>query len=116
MISLDSGPIPDADGPAPAPIHPSSIPTPLASRRRIRNVPTEQPGHLIAEEAPPKESPIENELPTYRAISNLAVFSVISGALASFSFADLTFLFFSVLAIVLGILAHRAIKRTPDVL
>ncbi len=77
---------------------------------------TEQPGHLIAEEAPPKESPIENELPTYRAISNLAVFSVICGVVASFSFADLTFLAFAVLAIFLGILAHRSIKRTPDVL
>jgi hypothetical protein len=79
-------------------------------------VSTEQPGHLIAEEAPPKVSPIENELPTYRAISNLAVFSVICGVAASFSFADLTFLVFSVLAIILGALALRAIRRNPDVL
>jgi hypothetical protein len=108
--------IPDPDGPDPVPIHPSSIPTPLASRRRIRPVPTDQPGHLIAEEAPPKASPIENELPTYRAISNRAVFSVICGVLASFSFADLTFLVFAVLAIVLGVLANRAIRRNSDVL
>jgi hypothetical protein len=79
-------------------------------------VPTEQPGHLIAEEAPPQESPIENQLPTYRAISNRAVFSVICGVLASFSLADLTFLLFSVLAVILGVLAHRAIKRSPDTL
>ena len=79
-------------------------------------MPTEPTGHLIAEVGPQKASPIENEIPTYRAISNRAVFSVISGALAAFSFADMTFLFFSVLAIALGILAHRAIKRSPDVL
>jgi Domain of unknown function (DUF4190) len=116
MISFDGGLISDPDGAVPVPILPSSIMTPLASRRRIPPVPTEQPGHLIAEEAAPKESPIENELPTYRAISNRAVFSVICGLLASFSFADVTFLFFAVLAIFLGILAHRAIKRNPDVL
>lgn len=79
-------------------------------------MPTDQPGHLIAEEAPPQQSPIENELPTYRAISNRAVFSVICGVLASFSFADLTFLIFAALAVILGILANRAIQRTPDVL
>lgn len=79
-------------------------------------MPTDQPGQLIAEEAPTKASPIENELPTYRAISNRAVFSVICGVLASFSFADLTFLVFSALAVILGILANRAIKRSPDVL
>lgn len=79
-------------------------------------MPTDQPGHLIVEEAPPATSPIENELPTYRAISNRAVVSVICGVLASFSFANLWFLLFSVLAIVIGVLAHRAIRRTPDVL
>jgi hypothetical protein len=79
-------------------------------------VPTDQPGHLIAEEAPPKESPIENELPTYRAISSRAVLGLLCGALASFSFASSNFLVFAVLAIVLGILANRAIRRSPDVL
>lgn len=79
-------------------------------------MPTDQPGHLIAEEAPPQASPIENELPTYRAISNRAVFSLICGVLASFSFADLDFLAFAVLAVILGVLANRAIARTPDVL
>jgi hypothetical protein len=79
-------------------------------------VPTDQPGHLIVEEAPPKASAIENELPTYRAISNRAVFSVICGVLASFSFADLIFLIFAILAVVLGVLANTAIKRQPDLL
>jgi hypothetical protein len=108
--------IPDPDGPDPVPTYPSSIPTPTASRRRIRPVPTDQPGHLIAEEAQPQVSPIENELPMYRAISNRAVFSLICGVLASFSFADLTFLVFAALAVILGVLANRAIARTPDVL
>lgn len=79
-------------------------------------MPTDQPGNLIAEEAPPTASPIENELPTYRAISNRAVVSLICGALASFSFADLNFLFFAALAVVVGILANRAIRRAPDTL
>ena len=75
---------------------------------------TDQTGPLIAEEAPPKSSPIENELPTYRAISTLAVFSVLCGALAVFSFAELIFLVFAVLALVLGFMANVAIKRNPD--
>jgi hypothetical protein len=79
-------------------------------------VPTDQTGHLTVEEAPPQASPIENELPTYRAISNRAVFSVICGVLASFSFAELLFLVFAVLAVVLGITANLAIKRKPDLL
>lgn len=79
-------------------------------------MPTDQPGHLVAEEAPPQASAIENELPTYRAISNRAVFSLICGVIASFSFADLTFLIFAALAVILGVLANRAIARTPDVL
>ena len=44
---------------------------------------TDQTGPLIAEESPPLVSPIENELPTYRAISTRAVWSVICGVLAS---------------------------------
>ncbi len=75
---------------------------------------TDQTGPLIAEEAPTKSSPIENELPSYRAISTLAVFSVLCGALAIFSFADLNFLAFAVLAVVLGVMANVAIKRNPD--
>jgi hypothetical protein len=79
-------------------------------------VPTEKPGHLVVEEATPTTSPIENELPTYRAISNRAVFSVIFGVLASFSFANLGFLVFAVLAVVLGWTANLAIRRNPDIL
>lgn len=79
-------------------------------------MPTDQTAPLTAEAAPPRSSAIENELPTYRAISNRAIFSVICGALAAFSFAELWFLAFAVLAIVLGISAHLAIKRHPDLL
>jgi hypothetical protein len=79
-------------------------------------VSTDQTGQLIAEEAPPQPSAIENELPSYRAISTRAVFSVICGALAIFSFADLTFLVFAVLALFLGVMANVAIKRNPDLL
>jgi hypothetical protein len=79
-------------------------------------VSTDQTAPMIAEEPPPLTSPIENELPTYRAISARAVCSVIFGVLASFSFASLNFLVFAALAVIFGILANRAIRRTPDVL
>jgi hypothetical protein len=79
-------------------------------------VPTEKPGHLLVEEAPPKSSAIENELPTYRAICNRAVFSLLCGVLASFSFANIWFVVLAVLAIALGLSANVAIKRNPDML
>jgi hypothetical protein len=61
-------------------------------------------------------SPIENEIPTYRAISPQAVFSLICGVLAVLSFAHWIFLISAALAIVLGILADRKIVRMSDVL
>jgi hypothetical protein len=57
---------------------------------------------------------IDNEIITYRAISGMAVVSVVCGILASFSFASLYFLAFSVAAIGAGFLALRSIKRFPD--
>ena len=59
---------------------------------------------------------IENEIPTYRAISRQAIFSVACGALSVCSFAHPAFYLFSVLAVGLGILAQRAIRRYPDML
>jgi hypothetical protein len=79
-------------------------------------VPTEKPGQLLVEEAPPTSSAIENELPTYRAICTRAVVSVVCGLLASFSFANVGFLIFAALAVVLGLWANVAIKRNPDIL
>ncbi len=61
-------------------------------------------------------SVIENELPAYRAISNLAIFSVVCGALAIFCWAHPLFYIASALAVVLGFLAHRSIKQFPDML
>ncbi len=79
-------------------------------------MPTDKPGQLLVEEAPPTTSPIENEIPTYRAIDNRAVASVICGVLASFSFAHIGFLVFAVAAVVLGLLANVEIKRKLDML
>jgi hypothetical protein len=79
-------------------------------------VATDQTSRLTVEEPTPTPPAIENELPTYRAISTRAVFSALCGIMASFSFASLYFLAFAVLAIVLGILANVAIKRYPDML
>jgi hypothetical protein len=59
---------------------------------------------------------IENELPAYRAISKLAVFSLIFGLLALFSFAHSFFYLFAILAIVAGVAANVNVKRYPDML
>ncbi len=61
-------------------------------------------------------SVIENELPAYRAISRLAVFSLIFGFLAIFSFAHWFFYLFAILAIVAGVAANMTIGRYSDVL
>ena len=59
---------------------------------------------------------IENEIPTYRAISGRAVFCLVCGVLSVFSFAHPVFYAFSILAVGLGIWAHRTIRRLPDML
>jgi hypothetical protein len=64
----------------------------------------------------PLVSAIENEIPAYRAISPLAVFSLIFGILSILSFTGWFFLGFAVLAIGLGVMAERKIQRMPDVL
>jgi Domain of unknown function (DUF4190) len=61
-------------------------------------------------------SPIENEIPAYRAISPLAITSLILGALSILSFAHWFFLSFAVAALGLGFLADRKINRFSDVL
>ena len=62
------------------------------------------------------DSPIENELPAYRAISTRAIFSLLFGSLAIFCFAHPIFYAIAALAVVLGVLAHRAIRQYPDML
>src|SRR3954447_2179230 len=58
-------------------------------------------------------SVIENELPTYRAISPRAVLSLLCGILAIFSLAHPFFYVFAILAVVLGFTADRNIQRYP---
>ena len=77
---------------------------------------TDQKASALDTSIEPVDSPIENELPTYRAISARAVLSVICGGLAICSFADPSFYVFSVLAVVLGFWAHCAIRIYSDVL
>jgi hypothetical protein len=79
-------------------------------------VATDQTSRLIVDEPAPTAPAIENELPTYRAISSRAILSLLCGVLASFSFAHLFFLVFAVLAVLLGVLANIAIQRHPDML
>jgi hypothetical protein len=59
---------------------------------------------------------IENELPSYRAISGGAVASLLLGLASILSFADRWFVVAGVAAIVVGILAVRKITRYSDVL
>lgn len=57
---------------------------------------------------------IENEIPSYRALSPLAVTALISGLVSMLSFAHPMFLGAAVLAVIFGVLALRKIKRQPD--
>jgi hypothetical protein len=61
-------------------------------------------------------SAIENEIPTYRAISPRAIFSLVFGALAVLSFVHPFFLLSAAIAVLLGILADRKIRKMSDVL
>ena len=59
---------------------------------------------------------IENEIPTYRAISKLAVTSLLCGVFSVLTFADPAFLILVVLAIITGLWAQVRIRRMPDIL
>lgn len=59
---------------------------------------------------------IENEIPTYRAVSTRAIFALLCGLLAAFSFTHPIFYLFAVLAVILGVSADRSIQRHPDML
>jgi hypothetical protein len=78
----------------------------VATDQETREVPAE----------PIAGSAIENELPTYRAISPRAVFALICGFLALFSLAHPFFYVFAILAVILGLSADRTIQRFPDML
>ena len=59
---------------------------------------------------------IENEIPAYRAISGMAIASLVLGLLSALSFADLTFLVAAAGAVGAGVLADRKVRRMPDML
>lgn len=59
-------------------------------------------------------SVVDNEIPTYRAISTSAVVSLGLGAVSLLSFANLWFLIFAVAGVLFGVLAIRKIQRYPD--
>ncbi|QDV32618.1 hypothetical protein [Tautonia plasticadhaerens] len=71
-------------------------------------------------QAPPSQaptwsaSPIENELPTYRALSVWSVTALVLGVISLVAFASLTFLIASAGAIASGALALRSIRRYPE--
>lgn len=57
---------------------------------------------------------IENEIPSYRAITPMAVASLVFGVLSVLCVAGLSFLVFPILAVITGTLAQRKIQRMPD--
>lgn len=61
-------------------------------------------------------SPIENEIPNYRAISGWAIASLLLGALSGLAFANLAFVVASLGAIAAGAIALRSIRTHPDLL
>jgi hypothetical protein len=61
-------------------------------------------------------SAIENEIPEYRAISPLAICSILFGMVSALSFIDPWFLIAGVIAVGFGFLAIRNINRFPTVL
>ena len=77
---------------------------------------TDQKTSLIDAEHDEAGTVIENEIPTYRAISGRAVFCVVCGVLSVLSFAHWVFYAFAILAIGMGIWALRTIRRLPDML
>jgi hypothetical protein len=79
-------------------------------------VATDQKSRTIDTEREPAGSVIDNEIPTYRAISGRAIFSVACGVLSVCSFAHPFFYIFAILAVGFGIWAHRSIQRFPDML
>jgi hypothetical protein len=79
-------------------------------------VATDQKTSLIDAEHDEAGTVIENEIPTYRAISGRAVVSVVCGVLSVLCFAHWVFYGFAILAIGIGIWAHRTIRRFPDML
>jgi uncharacterized protein DUF4190 len=79
-------------------------------------VATDQKTSFVDAEHDEAGTVIENEIPTYRAISGRAVFSVVCGVLSVLCFAHWVFYAFSILAIGVGVWAHRTIRRLPDML
>ena len=77
------------------------------------------PAHSTATASPvdvQAVSPIENEIPAYRAISPGAIISLILGVLSFLCYSSLNFLVVAVAAVLLGALSMRKIQRMPDIL
>ena len=72
---------------------------------------------MATTDAPTPAAPaIENQIIAYRALSPLAVTSMLLGLVSVLSFAGDFFYLFSVAAVLTGIAANRKIRRFPDML
>lgn len=68
------------------------------------------------EPASERLSALENEIPSYRAISTAAIVSLVLGLISFLNIASLWFLIASAGAVLSGVLALRRIRRFPDLL
>ena len=57
---------------------------------------------------------IDNEIPAYRALTPLAVLSLVFGIVSVLTFTELGFSLFGVAGILFGVLAHRKIRAFPE--
>src|SRR5262245_12379108 len=105
MISFNDNRMANA-GPPTSSVHHSVIfndPDRATARGRSSSVATDQNASVTVADSDNAPSVIENELPTYRAISVTAIISLLCGALAVCAFAAPIFYLFSILAVALGI-------------
>lgn len=77
---------------------------------------TSQTETTVRSELADRGSPIENEITSYRAISSLAVTSLIFGLLSFLCFASVTFQLFALLAVFFGFLGLRSVRRYPELI
>ncbi len=72
--------------------------------------PTSSPPFL----GPDSDSPIENEIPTYRAISPMSVASLGLGLISALSFTSSLWVAAAALAVLFGVISIRMMNRFPD--
>jgi hypothetical protein len=87
--------------------------SPGAPRSEVVAIDPNSPGRPVAADLEP--TIIDNELPAYRAVHPLAILSLIFAVTSVLAYLSSYFVVFGAVAIVLGVLAQRKIRRLSDV-